>query len=118
MMVLMLAIGGGLGAAIRWGMTHLIPTPAHGFPVAITAVNVAGSIALGFLVGAEVAMVGSLHVGVLTVGVLGGFTTFSTWMVDIDRHEGFTAQMAIVLVPLLLGVAGAAIGVTLGLAAA
>ena len=52
--VMLVAVGGGLGAGVRWLATELIPS-TDGFPTAITIVNVVGSLALGVIVGAELA---------------------------------------------------------------
>ena len=113
--VVLVAVGGGLGAGIRWLATELIP-PTRGFPTAITIVNVIGSLALGVIVGAELATSSSVDVGPLTVGILAGFTTFSTWMVDIERADSGLQSMIIVVVPLVAGLAMAAIGLAIGTA--
>ncbi|HEX5565469.1 MAG TPA: fluoride efflux transporter CrcB [Streptomyces sp.] len=78
------ALGGGLGSIARYGLSHAWPAPAGGFPWATFAVNISGSFALGLL------MVYVLDVWppyryvrpFLGVGVLGGYTTFSTYAVE------------------------------------
>lgn len=77
-----IALGGGLGSVARYGLGRAWPTPADGFPWATFTTNVAGSLLMGLL------MVHVLEVWppsryrrpFLGVGVIGGFTTFSTWM--------------------------------------
>ena len=111
--VVLVAVGGGFGAGIRWLATELI-LPTRGFPTAIMIVNVVGSLALGVIVGAELAASSSLDVGPLTVGILAGFTTFSTWMVDIETADSGLRSMLIAVVPLVTGLATAAIGLGIG----
>jgi CrcB protein len=113
--VVLVAVGGGLGAGVRWLATELIPS-TDGFPTAITIVNVLGSLALGVIVGAELAASSSVDVGPLTVGILAGFTTFSTWMVDIETAESGTRAALVAVVPLVVGLATAAIGLAIGAA--
>jgi len=72
--------GGALGAAARYGIGVAWPHEAGGFPWATLAVNVAGCVAIGLL--ARVAPAHRLAWPFLGTGVLGGFTTFSTYAVD------------------------------------
>lgn len=82
--LLVIAAGGALGSLARWGVAHAWPHDASAFPFSTLAVNVLGSFLLGLL------MVFVLEVWPPTryvrpfvgVGVLGGFTTFSTFMFD------------------------------------
>lgn len=106
-------VGGGLGAMGRLMLTVWFGSTGKGFPLGTTVVNVAGSLALGLIVGADVGvpLVGSEPVA---IGVLGGFTTFSTWMHDIDRTEGPRRTTAVIAVPMVLGFAAAAIGLVIG----
>ena len=76
---LAVAAGGALGAAARYGVTRAWPTPQHGFPWATLAMNVVGCLAIGLLLGVER---GPLLRAFLGTGVLGGFTTFSTYAVE------------------------------------
>jgi fluoride exporter len=114
MIWLLVAVGGAIGAVSRWVMISILPDFRSGFPVSISAVNVIGSFALGFVIGA--ARPASLPVGLqpFTVGALGGFTTFSTWMVDIDAAKDRRLGMAIVAIPTVLGVGAGAIGIVVG----
>ena len=113
MAVVLVALGGGFGAGVRWLATELIP-PTRGFPTSITIVNVTGSLALGVIVGAELATSSSVDVGPFTVGILAGFTTFSTWMVDIETAGSGLRSMFIAVVPLVAGLTAAAIGLGIG----
>jgi CrcB protein len=74
---------GGTGAVARAVLDAAVTRRAGtGWPVGILAVNVSGSLALGVLTGAGVTGDGAWLVG---TGALGGFTTFSTWMLDTHR---------------------------------
>ena len=115
--LLIIAIGGGIGSGLRWLLVLLIPSPRSGFPVAITVVNVAGSFILGLVVGADIGATAPVDIDAGTIGVLGGFTTFSTWLVDVDR-AGPDQSTAIAAVPLALGFMAAMFGLLLGAALA
>lgn len=80
-----IAAGGALGAVARYGLTVWWPTPAGGFPWAVFVINVTGSFLLGVLmvVITELRPAHPLLRPFLGVGVLGGFTTFSTYAEDI-----------------------------------
>ncbi len=115
MTALLVAVGGGLGAVARWGIATWIPKADDGFPVGITIVNAIGSFLLGLVVGYLSANQTLTATEPLTVGILGGFTTFSTWMVDIDEAPSSTMEWAVVVIPLGLGLTAAAAGVAIGL---
>lgn len=81
------ALGGALGALARWGLGLAWPTPPGAFPTTTLAINVVGCLLMGVLV-VHVAEVRTAHPLVrpfLGVGVLGGFTTFSTF--SVDAHQ-------------------------------
>lgn len=99
---LYVAIGGGAGSLLRYqtgrGMTWLFgPQTMAGFPWATLAVNVLGSLAMGLLAGWLARHGGQGPLGseqyrlLLGVGLLGGFTTFSAFslelMVLIERGQ-------------------------------
>ncbi|RLQ00739.1 CrcB family protein [Micromonospora sp. CV4] len=82
-----IAAGGMLGALARAGLQHALPHPPTGFPWATFTINVSGCLLIGVLM----AVLGHLGGGrplvrpFLGVGVLGGFTTFSTYAVDVQQ---------------------------------
>jgi CrcB protein len=80
------ALGGVLGASARHALELLWPTAPTGFPWATFAANVSGCLLIGVLM-VHVVEVGRTHPLVrpfLGVGVLGGYTTFSTYAVQGD----------------------------------
>ncbi|WP_406479741.1 fluoride efflux transporter FluC [Streptomyces platensis] len=81
------AAGGGIGAAARYGAVLVWPTGEGSFPWTILAVNVVGCALMGVLMVmvTEVWPAHRLLRPFLGTGVLGGFTTFSTYAVDIQR---------------------------------
>ena len=82
--LLVISAGGALGSLARWGVGELLPWSGAGFPWATFVENVSGGLALGLL------MVFLLDVWpprrylppFLGVGLLGGYTTFSTYMLE------------------------------------
>ncbi len=79
------ALGGALGSLLRYFVAGAIQTPATaGFPWGIFVVNVTGGFAMGVIV--ELSAL-KLHLtpelrAFLTVGILGGYTTFSTFSLE------------------------------------
>jgi fluoride exporter len=84
---LMVGAGGAIGAMARHGLNHLVHqrTLSSTFPLGIFLVNIAGSTAIGLLAGLLVSSRVHLSFHARTfvfVGVLGGFTTFSSFSLD------------------------------------
>ena len=79
--------GGAVGAALRFGLSHAVPMVAGAWPWATFVANVLGSLLMGVLAfwlvrkGAQGEQVRLL----LGVGVLGGFTTFSAFSLEIAQ---------------------------------
>ncbi|OWA01780.1 chromosome condensation protein CrcB [Streptomyces sp. CS159] len=82
--VAVVALGGGTGAAARYAASLWWPTPAGGFPWTTFAVNAVGCAVIGvfMVVVTEVRPAHRLVRPFFGTGVLGGFTTFSTYAVD------------------------------------
>jgi CrcB protein len=80
-----ISAGGVAGALARYAITTAVP--AGGFAWATLLVNAAGCLLIGILMVAvtEVWRAHRLVRPFLGVGVLGGFTTFSTYILDIQR---------------------------------
>lgn len=82
-----IAVGGALGALARYGVGVAWPHPAGGLDWAILAVNVSGCLLIGVLM---VLVTGGFTAHrllrpFLGVGVLGGYTTFSASVVDVQQ---------------------------------
>jgi CrcB protein len=82
-----IAVGGALGALGRFGVATALPTATGAFPWSTFAINVSGCFLIGVLMVAitEVWTAHPLVRPFLGVGVLGGYTTFSTSVVDFQR---------------------------------
>ena len=78
------ALGGALGSLARWGLAVTIPHTTGGVPWSTFLANVVGAFVLGALMVLvlEVWPPTRLVRPFLGVGVLGGFTTFSTYLLD------------------------------------
>lgn len=109
---LLLTVAGSAGALARYLIGSLIQRRSGArFPVGTLTVNLAGALAIGMSTG----LGGDARV--LVVGLLGGFTTFSTWMVEtieILEEPGRGREAALnVLGMLLPGLALVAAGMAL-----
>jgi CrcB protein len=101
MIVLLLALAGGLGAGARFVLDGLIRSRTAGpFPLGTFLVNVSGSLLLGLLVGGVIShgVRPELQL-VLGTGFLGGYTTFSTASMETlrliqDRRAGLALLYA------------------------
>ncbi len=119
---LYVALGGAAGSVLRyqtgrWMTAWLGPVPMGVFPWATLAVNTIGSLAMGLLAGLLLRMGGDTDSWRLLVGVglLGGFTTFSAFSLEmamlIQRGQlGLAGIYA--LLSLGLGVTGLIFGLT------
>ncbi|MDX2938210.1 fluoride efflux transporter CrcB [Streptomyces ipomoeae] len=85
--VAVVALGGGIGAAARYGASLLWPAQSGGFPWTTFWVNVVGCFVIGvfMVVITDIWAAHRLVRPFFGTGVLGGFTTFSTYAVDIRR---------------------------------
>ncbi|MGW7574282.1 fluoride efflux transporter CrcB [Streptomyces sp. NPDC054765] len=84
------AAGGAIGAVARYGAALLWPTGNGTFPWTTLTVNAVGCALMGVLmvVITEIRPAHRLVRPFLGTGILGGFTTFSTYAVDIQRLVG------------------------------
>ena len=80
-----IALGGVVGSLARYGLAEGFPHDAGSFPWATFATNVLGCFAIGVLLAALTPLSHPLLRPFLGTGILGGFTTFSTFAVDTDR---------------------------------
>lgn len=116
--VALVAVGGAIGTLVRDGANQGLAVGAGALPVATLAVNVAGAGLLGVLVTVLADRGPSSWLRLLlATGVLGAFTTFSTFATElVVLAQGGRAALALVYaaVTLVAGVAAAAAGVRLG----
>ncbi|WP_307858105.1 fluoride efflux transporter FluC [Cellulomonas fulva] len=113
-------LGGCVGTAVRWALEEAFAVPT-GWPWVTFAINVAGSFLLGLLLellvrgGADAGWRRAVRLGCGT-GVMGGFTTYSTFVLEVDRL-GADGELALAvaypLVSVVLGLAAAAAGMAL-----
>jgi CrcB protein len=114
-----IVIAGGAGALCRYALEGLVGRRLSGFPWGTFAVNVTGSLLLGLLF---TLMVERLEVApwlrsTITIGFLGGYTTFSTFSLETfrlieDRAYGLAAANAVGSVA--AGLLAVYVGVVLG----
>lgn len=113
--VLLVALGGALGAVLR----SLVPSTgdAAAVPWPTLAVNVGGSLSLGLLVGVLSVRGGPAWLRpALGTGVLGGFTTFSLYATEtaVRAVEHPATAAAYALLTVIAAVGAAAAGLALG----
>jgi len=105
---LLVAMGGAIGAVLRFYISETLPSEA--FPWATLSVNLVGSFLLGVVMAATVSNVlGETQALFLGIGVLGAFTTMSTFsfetmtMMEAGRWRvaGFYVMLSAVVGPLL-----------------
>jgi len=111
-----IAVGGSLGAVSRfWVSTTTYQWLGVAFPYGTLAVNLLGSLVMGFL---SVLLVyrfqvsEEIRIGLLS-GFLGSFTTFSTFAIDtleLGMDDSLTKAMIYILLSVLLCVLGALAG--------
>ncbi|MCC7292670.1 MAG: fluoride efflux transporter CrcB [Phycisphaerales bacterium] len=93
-----IALGGGAGSALRYALAGWVQQDRAGFPLGTLTVNIVGCLMMGFLATRfEMSSADPrIRLGVL-VGVLGGFTTFSTFSWEtlklIQDHDVLRATL-------------------------
>jgi CrcB protein len=108
---MLVAFAAGLGAVLRYLVD--LSVPRHHFPRGTIVVNATGSFLLGVVVARVSGDVGT----VLSVGLLGGYTTLSTFAVEtmaLAERRRLGAAVLNVGLSAALGLAAAALGLALG----
>lgn len=112
------AVGGAVGTGVRVWLERAFPDPA-GWPVTTFAVNLTGAFLLGLLTeglarsGADLGWRRVLRLG-LGTGMMGGFTTYGTFIVEADSYlrSGLDVPgVSYLLVSVVLGLGAAGLGV-------
>ncbi|MDZ7754439.1 MAG: fluoride efflux transporter CrcB [Gammaproteobacteria bacterium] len=115
-----IAAGGALGAVMRYGVsTAVYALAGRGFPYGTLVVNVGGSAVMGllFVLLVERMDVDAVWRAALLVGLLGSFTTFSTFSMEtlalIEQGKGAEALVN-VIASVVLCLTAAWVGLVLG----
>jgi CrcB protein len=118
--ILAIAGGGAIGALLRyWTSTGVYALAGRNFPYGTLAVNILGSLAMGFLfvLLVERMAADSVWRAALLVGLLGAFTTFSTFSIETLNlvEEGALGRALVNMVlSVVLCIGAAWLGVKLG----
>lgn len=106
------AVGGSAGSLLRYGASVAWPVVTGAFPWTTLLINVLGCFAIGVLM-FVITELGAHRLArpFLGVGVLGGFTTFSTYVIDAANLvlTGHIAVAALYLVATVIGAMGAVV---------
>jgi CrcB protein len=118
-----IAAGGVIGASARYGVAQALPTPRDGFPWATLVTNLSGAFALGMLLVVAVSLLAPSRYlrPFAATGLLGGYTTFSTFSVETDIlvKNGYAGvAVSYVAASIVGGLAAAWIGIAVGRVAA
>jgi CrcB protein len=109
------AVAGGFGALGRFAIERSVAAKAPtSFPIGTLVVNLSGSLALGILTGLTS---DDQVVRLAATGLLGAYTTFSTWVFETQRlGEDGEARLAAgnLAVSLAAGIAIAWLGMNIG----
>ncbi|SFK70373.1 fluoride efflux transporter CrcB [Methylorubrum salsuginis] len=113
MNTLLVFLGAGLGGVLRHGVNFAAVRLGSSFPWGTLGINVLGSVLMGVVTGWFALRGGPPQARLfLATGMLGGFTTFSTFSLEaftlIERGD-WGAALAYVLISLLAGVGGLAL---------
>jgi fluoride exporter len=122
MIWLAVAVGGALGSVARHGVNVLVHGrwPMARFPMATLVVNVAGCLIIGLLAGLIMSERLALRFywrEFLFVGILGGFTTFSTFGLDtitLARTHSLAAALWNVMAHVVIGLLAVQVGLFFG----
>jgi fluoride exporter len=112
-------VAGACGAVLRYLVDHAVQRRSGSdFPLGTLVINVTGSLALGVLAGSAVHHgVSATWLTVAGTGLIGAYTTFSTFTFDSVRlaeADRWGLSLLNVAVSLVLGLGAAALGLALG----
>lgn len=104
--IVAVALGGAIGAGLRWAIGVAMTHQAGDWPWPTLVVNVVGCAAIG--AAARGLRVGTVAWAFVVTGVLGGFTTFSSFSLEVDQlleADRPTVAVTYVVVTIVAGVA-------------
>lgn len=119
-MILFIACGGALGAVMRYGASlGVYSLLGRGFPYGTMFVNVSGSLLMGLL---SIVMLERFNIGpewraAILVGLLGSFTTFSTFSIEtlnLMEQGDMARAFANIALSVIVCLAAVWIGISLG----
>ncbi|MET7299923.1 fluoride efflux transporter CrcB [Embleya sp. NPDC005575] len=108
------SLGGAIGALGRWALAEALPHSGTAFPWATLLTNVTGCLLMGILMG--LTPPGPLIRPFLGTGVLGGFTTFSTFAVEtrtLAAGQAWVSACLYVVGSVALGLAAVQVGLAI-----
>lgn len=121
--VIAVAAGGALGSVLRYALSSWVTHGTRFGGTGTMAVNIIGAFGLGLLLGLIESRFSTIPrplAAGLGVGVLGGFTTFSSFMSDIVEHaqaERVFVAVGMLVLTVLLGLLAMVAGLAAGRAA-
>jgi len=116
--VLLAIAGGGVcGATARYALELALPTQSGHFPLGTFLINVSGSALLGFLLVVVIERFPERHLvrPLLGTGLIGAFTTFSTFAVEavlLTRDNHLLGALAYVSATIVAGIGAGLAGMT------
>lgn len=114
--ILLVFIGGGLGAVSRFLVTTALAGKLGNFPLGTLTANFFGSLLMGLVLGILAGRFDSIRLFV-AVGFLGGFTTFSSFSAEtltLVQNGQIFAASANVIVSVVAGLIACAVGLKIG----
>jgi CrcB protein len=118
--VILVMVGGGLGAMLREFVMLMVPNPVNGFPLDILAANLLAAFLLGLVTALHRRQILSDDVNMLLgVGIMGGMSTFSSFVYGsvVLMHASITSAvvaLVYIVVSLVLGYLAIVVGEKLG----
>ncbi len=114
--IVLIAVGGSLGCVSRYGLSSFVYQVTPGvFPYGTLFVNMTGSLLIGVLSELfETAIIPPTWRSFLTIGFIGGYTTFSTYTLEtlnLLREGEIRLATYNVLISTVLGIACVALGI-------
>jgi len=119
MMLIAVALGGAVGAVLRYGIgLACLALWGTGFPIATMLVNIVGSFLMGvFASYLTLTGIATQEIrGFLTIGLLGAFTTFSAFSMDavtLWERGLMTQAIGYVILSILLSIGALVAGMIL-----